>query len=192
MNKDTVVRFFRDPPEIVTPRLVLRRMKKTDYRDMYDYACDAEVTRYLTWDPHPNPNYTLRYLAYIVPKYRTGEFHDWAVIWKENRKMIGTCGFTSFNYNHNAGEIGYVLNRDYWGKQIAPEAISAVMRVGFLDLNLHRIEARFIQGNDRSLRVMEKCGMTFEGYQRESMYIKNKYETIGICSVLASEYIEKI
>ena len=189
MNKDTAARYFRDPPEIVTSRLVLRRIKKTDYRDMYDYSCDEEVTRYLTWDPHPDANYTLRYIAYILPKYRSGEFHDWAVIWKENKKMIGTCGFTSFDYNHNSGEIGYVLNRDYWGRGIAKEAASAVLRVGFLDLNLHRIEAKFMQGNAQSLRVMEKCGMTFEGYRREAMYIKNRYETIGICSILASEYI---
>ena len=103
--------------------------------------------------------------------------------------MIGTCGFTSFNYAHNSAEIGYVLNRAYWGRGLAAEAVRAVMRVGFLDLNLHRIEAKYMIGNSQSLRVMEKCGMRFEGIQRDAMYIKNKYETIGICAILSADYI---
>lgn len=189
MTKETVMRYFRDPPELVTPRLVLRRMKKTDYNDMYDYASDENVTRYLTWYPHPDAGYTLRYLAYITTRYRAGEFYDWAVIWKETRKMIGTCGFTSFHYGHNSAEIGYVLNPEYWGKGIAVEAVRAVMRVGFLTLNLHRIEAKFMEGNDRSRRVMEKAGMLFEGMQREAMYIKDQYTTIGTCAILASDFI---
>ena len=191
MTKDTVIRYFRDPPGIVTQRLVLRRMKKTDYHDMFAYAKDPAVTEHLTWEPHPDANYTLRYLAYIIPKYRSGEFHDWAVIWKETKTMIGTCGFTSFNYSHNSGEIGYVLNRDYWGYGIAAEAVRAVLRVGFMDLNLHRMEAKYMIGNDRSRRVMEKCGMTFEGFRREAMYIKGKYTTIGVCSILYDDYIRQ-
>ena len=189
MTKDIVARFFHDPPKLLTPRLFLRRLEKKDYADMYDYSRDSEVTKYLTWEPHPDPHYTMRYVSYIIPKYRSGEFHDWAVIDRASGKMIGTCGFTSFNYMHNSGEIGYVLHRDYWGRGLAAEAIRAVMRVGFLDLNLHRIEAKYMIGNERSRRVMEKCGMQFEGVQRDAMYIKNRYETIGICSILSSDYI---
>ncbi len=191
MNKDTVIRYFRDPPEIVTDRLILRRMKKTDYRDMYEYACNPEVTRYLTWEPHPNPTYTIRYLAYVATRYRAGEFFDWAVTLKDSGKMIGTCGFTSFSYPHNVGEIGYVLNPDYWGRGIAAEAVRAVMRFGFFTLNLHRIEAKYMVGNDRSRRVMEKAGMVFEGIQRESMYIRDSYRDIGICAILFSDFIDK-
>jgi hypothetical protein len=38
---------------------------------------------------------------------------------------------------------------------------------------------------------MEKAGMSFEGYQREAMYILDGYKTIGVCSILFSEYLEK-
>lgn len=191
MNKEIIQRYFRDPPELLTPRLLLRRLKKSDYLDMYEYACDPNVTKYLTWQPHPNPTWTMRYLAYVSTRYRAGEFYDWAIVLRENHKMIGTCGFTSFSYEHNSGEIGYVLNPIRWGQGIALEAVRAVMKVGFITLNLHRIEAKFMYGNERSRRVMEKAGMTFEGYQRESMYIQDEYKTIGVCSILFSEYIDK-
>jgi len=191
MTKETVLHYFRNPPELATPRLLLRRLKKTDYHDMYEYAAREDVTRYLTWYPHPNAGYTLRYLSYISTRYRAGDFFDWAVIWKDNRKMIGTCGFTSFQFSHNSGEIGYVLNPDYWGRGIAAEAVHAVMRVGFIDLNLHRIEAKYMDGNTQSRRVMEKCGMTFEGMHRDAMIIKDQYTTVGICSILASDFIAR-
>ena len=76
MNRDIVQRYFRDPPQITTPRLILRKLKKSDYRDMYEYACDPAVTEYLTWQPHANPMWTMRYLAYVATRYRTGEFFD--------------------------------------------------------------------------------------------------------------------
>ena len=190
MNKDTVIRYFRDPPEIQTERLILRRMKKTDYHDMYEYASNPDVTKYLTWEIHPNAAYTLRYLAYVATRYRAGEFYDWALILRENNKMIGTCGFTSFSYEHNSAEIGYVLNPTYWGKGLAPDAVRSVIRFGFLTLNLHRIEAKYMVGNDRSRRVMEKSGMTFEGIQRESMYIRDEYRDIGVCSILFEDFMK--
>jgi ribosomal-protein-alanine N-acetyltransferase len=85
-------------------------------------------------------------------------------------------------------EIVYVISPDYRGMGLVPEAVRAVLKFGFEKLLLHRIEARFIEGNTASLRVMEKVGMRFEGYQRESMLIKGSYKTIGYCSLLCSEY----
>ena len=73
--------------------------------------------------------------------------------------MIGTCGFTKFDYSNNAAEIGYVLNSDYWGKGYCSEAVSKIIEFGFESLKLHRIEARYMKENIRSRNVMEKCGM---------------------------------
>jgi ribosomal-protein-alanine N-acetyltransferase len=74
---------------------------------------------------------------------------------------------------------------------IAPEAVEAVLAYGFDRLLLHRIEARFMEGNDASLRVMEKVGMRFEGFRRESMLVKGSYRTIGTCSILFDEYAKR-
>jgi ribosomal-protein-alanine N-acetyltransferase len=102
--------------------------------------------------------------------------------------MIGTCGFTSFNCPADSAEIGYVLNPAFQGRGLATEAVRRVLAFGFEELNLHRIEAHFIEGNDTSLRLMERVGMRFEGYARESMKIKGKYRTIGTCGILRGEF----
>ncbi len=188
MRKEKLYRVFSHLPELATRRLTLRRMLVADSADMYEYASRQDVTRYLTWNPHPDRDYTREYLEYIGSRYAAGMFYDWAVVYEPDRKMIGTCGFTSFQCTDDSAEVGYVLNPEYWGRGIAVEALERVLAFGFEDLGLHRIEAKYICGNDRSLRVMEKVGMTFEGVRREGMLIKGEYVNVGICSILREEW----
>ena len=188
IQHEELTHLFRDPPVLDTPRLYLRKMLKKDSADMYEYACQKEVTRYLLWEPHESEAYSQKYLSYLQSRYRAGDFYDWAVIWRETGKMIGTCGFTRFNTDANSAELGYVLNPSFWGMGIAPEAVRAVMRFGFTELQLHRLEARYMVGNDQSRRVMEKVGMTFEGVNRDSMFVKGNYVSIGICAILLPDY----
>ncbi len=188
MTKNLISKTFKDPPVLETARLILRRMRPSDYIDMYEYARREDVTKYLLWHPHTDKFQTLRYLTYISTRYKSGQFYDWAVIERESEKMIGTCGFTTFDLEANSGEIGYVLNPDFWGRGYATEAVSRVVAFGFDVLELNRIEAKFMEKNSASLRVMEKAGMTFEGIGRQAMLIKGKYENVGVSAILKSDY----
>ena len=127
MTGNGLLKIFSSIPELETERLLLRKLKITDAEDMYEYSRQDEVTRYLLWRPHPDSNYTVRYLADIVIKYRTGDFLDWAVELKSEGKMIGTCGFTTFDNYNRCAEIGYVLNPAYWGAGLASEAAMCVI-----------------------------------------------------------------
>ena len=148
MKRETLFTVFSNIPTLSTEHLVLRRLKASDAKDMFEYSRLPEVTRYLTWRPHPNVSYTRQYLEYLGSRYAVGDFHDWAVTLKESGKMIGTCGFTRFDNPNNSAEIGYVLNPAYHGKGYATEAAREVIRFGFEQLKLHRIEARHMVGND--------------------------------------------
>jgi ribosomal-protein-alanine N-acetyltransferase len=70
-----------------------------------------------------------------------------------------------------------------------PEAVAEVMKFGFLRLNLHRITARYMEGNIPSRRVMEKVGMSFEGTFRRAVYIKGDYRTVSACAILREEFL---
>lgn len=191
MKSDAIQRIFSHVPTLKTERLILRPMQVEDCFDMYDYAKRAEVTKYLTWSPHINLEHTKEYLKYIKKHYRIGDFYDWAVVVADEDKMIGTCGFTRFHPEHDAAEIGYVLNPDYHGKGYATEAVTRVLNFGFDNLLLNRIEAKYMVGNDASRRVMEKCGMRFEGVRRGEMLVKGTYRDIGVCAVLRSDREKK-
>ncbi len=188
MLKNKLARYFIRIPTIETERLILRRILPKDCEDMYGYSKREEVTRYLLWIPHESREVTRRYIDAVQSQYRSGQFYDWALELKETGRMIGTCGFAAIDEKNNAAEVGYVLAPDHWGCGYAAEALKEVLRVGFETLGFNRIEARYMVGNERSRRVMEKCGMRFEGVRREALYVKDSYRSIGYCSLLKDEF----
>lgn len=178
-------------PTLETPRLILRRILRSDADDMYEYARLPEVTRYLLWNVHPDRNHTYLYIDGLQSQYRMGKYYDFAVILKENGKMIGTCGFASVDFENDAAEIGYVINPAYQNCGYATEAVLAVMNFGFGTLGLHRIEGRYMSENRQSRRVMDKCGMIYEGDRREGAKVKGKYETVGVSAILKTEFFAR-
>lgn len=189
MSRERMFDIFTHMPQITTERLLLRKIVIQDAEDMFSYAKLSEVTRYLTWYEHPDLLYTKRYITFLQRKYHAGEFYDFAVVHRADRKMIGTCGFARLDATNSTGEVGYVFNPVYWQQGLATEAVQAMIRFGFETLGLHRIEARFMIHNLASRRVMEKCGMTFEGIHRGLMQIKGKAEDIGICACINPAHI---
>ena len=111
-----ITEIFRNPPVLFTERLMLRKMERFDSEDMFEYASLPETTEYLLWSPHPDLNYTRKYLAFIGGQYKNCQFYDWAVCLRDGGKMIGTCGFTKLDAKNMCGEIGYVINPAYRGK----------------------------------------------------------------------------
>ena len=188
MEKDEILKIFKNPPILECDRIILRKMDRSFADDMFEYASNPAVTKYLTWDVHPNRRFSYNYLGYVNSPHRTGEFFDWAITMRDSGKMIGTCGFTRFNFSSYSAEIGFVLNPKYWGYSIAPEASRRVIRFGFDTLELHRIEARYMENNIQSRRVMEKSGMTFEGIYRDMMLVRGQFVSVGVCSILRSEF----
>ena len=188
MKREKILKVFENMPILRTQRLIIRPMKTSDSYDMYEYACREDVTEFLLWSPHPSVGYTREYLAYIEARYARGEFFDWAVTLEDSGKMIGTVGFTKIYPSNNSAEIGYVLNPEYHNQGIGYEAAKRIVDFGFEELSLHRIEARFMKENAASRKLMEKLGMSFEGYSRESMLVKGQYRTIGTCSILRDEW----
>ena len=190
MNKDMLSIFTRIPT-LETSRLTMRKILPSDCADMYDYSHRPETSRYLLWSPHANLRYTKKYISFLQGAYRNETFYDFALVDKESGKMIGTCGFTSFDLQNNSAEIGYVLHPDFWGKGLAKEAVMRLMTFGFAELRLHRLTAKIMTENSASKRVAEKCGMRHEATHVESMLIKGAYETIDEYAILAKEFYGK-
>ena len=192
MKKEAIYKIFSNMPTLETERFILRKISMDDTDDMYEYANDPEVTEFLTWSPHPDKAYTFEYIAYLQNRYKTGDFFDWAIICKDTGKMIGTCGFTRFFFQHEGAEIGYVINPAYQGKGIATEVVGRIISYGFENLALERLEGKFMTENEASRKVMEKNGMIFEGVRRNGMLIKGSYRNVGTCAIIREDFFKKM
>ncbi len=69
--------------------------------------------------------------------------------------------------------IGYELKREHWGQGYIPEALHAMIKYGFAELQLNRLEAFVIPGNERSFKVLSKLGFVEEGILREYGFWKD-------------------
>ena len=178
---------LKDLPTLETERLILRKMTLEDAEAIFAYASDPEVSRYTLWETHRSIKDSRAFLELEVSKRESGGEPDWGIVYKGDHRFVGTCGIVSWEPHHARAEIGYALSKEYWGRNLMPEAARAMIRFGFERMSLNRIEARCIAENAASARVMEKAGMTHEGTLRQRELIKGAYRDIEVYAILREE-----
>jgi len=179
---------FKNLPALETRRLILRKMALEDAEDLFEYASDPEMTKFVIWEPHKSIEDSYNYLKAMIQRYEKGEVSEWGIIHKEKNKFIGTCGYLWWLVEHHRAEIVYALSRKFWNQGLMTEAIQEVIKFGFDKMALNRIEARVMPENIASQRVLKKVGMQYEGLLREVMMVKGTHRDLMIFSILRKEY----
>ncbi|QIK69900.1 GNAT family N-acetyltransferase [Erysipelothrix sp. HDW6C] len=175
-------------PEIETNRLLLRALNPSDAADMYEYASDAETTYYLSFDAHQSiqdSEYAIREIFMKRPENESPE--SFAIVLKDSGKMIGTCDFWKVAGDETY-EMGYILNKSYWGKGIMSEAARAVLKFAFNDFGVRRMVLRHHADNVGSRKVAIKQGFVYEGTTRRVTKLENRYVDLLIYSILDEEF----
>jgi RimJ/RimL family protein N-acetyltransferase len=168
---------------IETERLFLREFRDSDLADIQEYAGDLEVVRYLPWGPNTSEQ-TREFLSNVQ---RNRPEHGFAIELKHEKRVVGACRLTVKDQLNRSGDIGYVLNRRYWGRGYIPEAAGALLEFGFGELKMHRIWARCDVLNFASARVMEKLGMRREAHLLQDVFEKGVWRDSYIYAILESE-----
>jgi len=171
-----------------TERLILRAWSLNDADDFYEYAKHPEVGLNGGWPPHTSKDESQKVIQYFI-----NDADIWAIVWKENNKVIGSVGLHADGKrpNINVRELGFVVSADYWGMGIATEASKRVIAHGFEDIGLDLVSTYHKSFNDRAKRVVEKCGFTREGMLRQA---SKRYDSLifdAVCySILKTEYVK--
>ena len=171
-----------------TERLKLRRFKLSDLNDFYEYAKDPNVGPNAGWEYHKSKNESILLLANFIKNKEI-----WAIELIENSKVIGSVGLhqDKKRENPNSRMIGYVINQDYWGKGYATEVVKKIMEYSFDNLKLDILSVYHYSFNERSKRVIYKCGFRFEGKLRACSVLPTGEVYEDMCySILEEEYRE--
>lgn len=169
--------------EIETERLRLRQFTMDDLDALAAMFANPQVMKFLGLNCQPVPREeTETALASMIRHWEQYGFGRWAVVLKENDKLIGCAGLRSYE---GTAELVYLLDEPFWGKGLATEIAHACLKYGFEEHNFARIIALTRPGNAASRHILDKIGMRFE-----------KEETVfGILAVLYSisqeEYFSK-
>ena len=184
----SLYRYFSCLPVLETADLTLRPFRMKDARDVFSYASDPEVARYVLWDPHQSLGETRSYLLSMRSLYRSGLPSSWAIEFRPTGRVIGSIGYMWISRENHSAEIGYSLSKEYWNRGLTTQALSAVITSGFQDLRLHRIEAQHDVRNPASGRVMQKNGMRREGILRSRLINKGEYIDIALWAILREDW----
>jgi ribosomal-protein-alanine N-acetyltransferase len=146
-----------------TERLILRHFEISDAEDLFRIYSDSETMKFMGDGP-PTLEAARENLKTRIDKYSKTHGPDiWAAVLKKNNRFIGRCGLLRSTINGNEEtEVGYLIDRDFWGRNIATEAARGVLDFAFNQLEIGRIVALIHPENIASKKVAEKVGMTFE------------------------------
>lgn len=175
------------PPILETDRLVLRPYLEADAPHLFPLASNPRTTKFTLWEHHKTIDDTYCFVRdYALSRYAEGVPEPLAICFKEDpdRKTIGSCGCFWVSCPHRTMELGYWLAEPFWGRGIVVEACRLLVEYTFAMMQPQRIQARVIDGNTASVRVLEKLGFAFEGTLRSAILRRGNFEDVHIFSRL--------
>lgn len=162
-----------------TKRLILRRFTLEDAPAMYqNWASDDQVTKFMTWPTHDHVEVSHMVLTDWVSHYSEENYYQWAIVPKALGQPIGSIAAVRINDRVGKAEIGYCIGKAWWHQGIMTEALGAVIDFFFDEVGMNRVEACHDPNNPHSGGVMKKCGMRYEGTERQS-----SFNNFGICDI---------
>jgi ribosomal-protein-serine acetyltransferase len=129
------------------------------------------------------------YILRMQGQAKTGLGLTFGLWWKD--RLIGVAGFTWIARAHRGAAIGYWLDQQAEGRGHMTAAVSALLRHGFRELGLNRIEIRAGVRNRRSRAIPRRLGFRHEGTLRQAEWVDGRFVDHAIYGLLAAEWAER-
>lgn len=178
---------WREFPVLETERLILRAMRPEDAADHFALWSDQAVMAGHGAPPYTEVAQSEDLIRRYARDFTLQEAIRWAVTLRGDDRLIGTCGFHHLSREHHRTEIGYELARSHWRQGIMAEALRAVLRHGFREMRLHRIEAVIDPKNAASAGLLRRLGFTYEACLRERFHTNGRFSDDWYFSLLSHE-----
>lgn len=158
--------------EIRTERLMLRPLNIDDLETVHIYASDEENTTYMFWLPNDTKEKTAEFLTMVTEEWKKKQpsFYEFAIML--NEQHIGAISIY-LNEERTEGELGWIINKNYWGKGIATEAAGSIKDFSIKELKLNKLIANCDARNINSYKIMKKIGLVLENDNGTRTYPKN-------------------
>ncbi len=172
-------------------KVILRPVRRSDIEYYLKWFNDPEVTQYLSmylpmtemaeekWIEELGTSRATTTAAFVIE-----------AVEGEGNKAIGSVGLSNINSkDHNAIFGIGIGEKDYWSKGYGTEATRLIIKYGFDQLNLHRINSFAISFNERSIRLHLRVGFTEEGRQKEAVFKNGAYHDHVVFGLLRKAWL---
>jgi len=172
-------------PRLQAGVFVLREVELNDAPAWFAWAADPEVVLPTSADLMTGESAARQTIRHIRAAFRNKTMVRWAIAPPSGGPAIGTIGLFAFEWKDRRAEVGYVLDRASWGKGAMGASLAAVVSYAFETLDLHRLEATVLAGNERSVKVLEGAGFEREGLLRGYKKVRGEFRDFWMYSLLA-------
>jgi len=108
---------------------------------------------------------------------------------KEDNSAIGFIELAGYNWHSGNAWMGIGIGeRENWGKGYGTEALQLLLRMAFMEWNLHRVSLAVLGYNERAKRSYEKVGFKEEGALRGFVQRDGKRWDMYMMGVLREEW----
>lgn len=161
-----------------TERLILRRFVKEDLEQIYQNCwSNPEVWKWTSYDPMDCVEDVVQSAGMFTDEwlgaYERPDRYSWAIVLRSSNQVIGRMFGMHPDDRISQVELAFELGQNWWNQGLMTEAVKAVIHFFFSQVGLNRIFACHAKGNEASGRVMQKCGMRYEGTMRQAHRCNN-------------------
>jgi RimJ/RimL family protein N-acetyltransferase len=144
---------------IHTKRLLLVPLGPQYLISTHEYAGDIDNTKYMVHMPNIDISETKGFLDGVDAEWQkcNPQYYEYAILL--NNEHIGAVSIY-FNNDYSEGELGWIINKKYWGNGYATEAAKEIMHFAMQELKVRKFIAHCDSQNISSYKVMEKLGMS--------------------------------
>ncbi|RYG75335.1 N-acetyltransferase [bacterium] len=176
------------PNHLETPRLLLRPFELSDAPAVQRLAGAIEIARVTLNVPHPyEDGMAEQWIERQQRPENRAHTSNFAITQRENSELCGCIGL-SVNQKQSQAELGYWIGVPFWNLGYGTEAARAIIGFAFETLQLERVQARHLDINPASGRVMQKIGMQFEGISRKGARKGNTFYDLAHYAILREDW----
>jgi RimJ/RimL family protein N-acetyltransferase len=155
--------------EVETEGLLLRGWRDGDLEPYARLCADPEVMRFIGDGSALTREQSVGQISRFLRHWDERGFGLWVLEEKEGGAFVGFAGLAhqeDWTEDEHKTEVGWRLDRSFWGRGLATEAARVSVAYGFETLDLERIISIIQPENHASRRVAEKAGLSPRGETR--------------------------
>ncbi len=173
-------------------KVLLRSVELTDLDDILEHFNTIDLRKFISTPIPYSREEEEQWIRKTWEERQKGVAYHFAIVKKDTREFLGTCGLFDINTITRTAELGIAIHaKKNWGKGFGTDTMTVLLNIGFKFLNLHRIELRVFEFNKRAIRTYEKVGFKTVGKLRQAHFSDGKYHNVILMDILQDEWFSR-
>lgn len=175
---------------LVGKNILLRPIRLKDKKGILKLRLDFNANKAYLGFPFPITEINEKYWIQSLYSPHSRKRIDFAIASKKTKTFVGLISLRDYDSLHRRGRFGIFIQRKYWGKGYAREAMAIFFKYLFNQIGLQRIYLEVLESNKRAIRLYERFRFVKEGLLRQHYFQDGGFKNILVLGLLKKEFLK--